>query len=175
MSRRLHTGFFEDTRDLLAAAAECRERKIPVVDVVSPFPIHGLDDVLGIRPSRLPWVTLIGGAVGLLCGFWLQYWTSAVNWPINIGGKPYDSFPAFVPVAFEMTILFAGLSTALALLVRSRLWPAKRIPEGLESTTDDRLALIVSQADAAFRDSDFLDLWRRHGAVEFRQESEVQS
>jgi hypothetical protein len=175
MSRSLHTGFFEDQHDLLRAAEECRARAIPVVDVVSPFPIHGLDAVLGIRPSRLPWVTLIGGAVGLTCGFWLEYWTSAVNWPINVGGKPFDSFPAFVPVAFELTILFAGLSTALALLVRSRLWPSKSVPAGLECTTDDRHALILAQADAAFRDADFPELLRRHGAVEYRRDTEVQS
>lgn len=175
MSRSLHTGFFFDEHDLVAAARECRERGIPVVDVVSPFPIHGLDEVLGIRPSRMGWVTFIGGAVGLGLGFWLQYWTSAFDWPLNIGGKPLDSLPAFIPVAFELTILIAGLATAGALLARSRLWPAKRVPAGLEVTTDDRHALILAQQDASFRDVDFEELWRRHGAVDSRRETEVES
>lgn len=175
MSQSLHIGFFEDEHDLLAAATECRERGIPVVDVVSPFPIHGLDEVLGIRPSRLGWVTFIGGAVGLGLGFWLEYWTSAVDWRINVGGKPFDSLPAFIPVAFEVTILIAGLATAFALLARSRLWPSKSVPPGLEATTDDQHALILEQTDAAFQDSDFQDLWLRHGAANSTREKQETS
>jgi hypothetical protein len=172
MSRRLHIGLFDDDRDLVDAARECRARGIPILDVVTPFPIHGLDEVLGIRPSRLPWVTLTGGAVGMALGLGFQYWSSAVNWPLNIGGKPFDSLPAFVPVGFEMTILLAGLATAGALLARSRLWPGRRPPRGLEATTDDRHALILVQGDAAFRDEDFVDLWRRCGAESWRTETE---
>ena len=175
MSGSLHVGFFEDDRDLLDAVRECRDRGIPIVDVVSPFPIHGLDDVLGIRPSRLPWVTLIAGAVGLGIGTWGQYWTSAVNWPLNIGGKPFDSLPAFVPVMFEMTVLFAGLATAAALLLRSRIWPGRRTGPGLERTSDDQHALILAQEDAAFREEDFTEVLLRHGAVETRHETEDQS
>ena len=172
MRRSLHVGYFEDERDLLDAVRECREREIPILDVVTPFPIHGLDEVLGIRPSRLPWVTLIGGALGCSIGLGFQFWSSAVSWPLNIGGKPFNSLPAFIPVAFEMTILLAGLSTAGALFFRSRLWPGRRHPRDLEPTTDDRHALILIEADAAFHGGDFDQLWRRHGAVEFRTETE---
>ena len=116
MNHRLHVGFFEDEHDVLAAAKECRERQIPIADVVSPYPIHGLDAVLGLRPSRLPWVTLTGALVGAGLGLWFEYWSAWDNWPINVGGKPFDSLPAFVPVAFELTILFAGLATFFLLL-----------------------------------------------------------
>ena len=170
MKHRTFIGFFEDERDLLDAARECRSREIPIVDVVSPFPIHGLDKVLGIRPSRLPWVTLAGGAVGLGIGLWFQYWSTGVNFPINVGGKPWDSFPAFAPVAFEMTILIAGLSTAFALFARSVLWPGKKTKPGLEITTDDRHALILEQRDARFLDSDLQTLLAGHGAKEVRQD-----
>ena len=172
MSRSLHIGFFEDEHDLLAAARECRGRGIPVLDVVSPFPIHGIDEVLGIRPSRLGWVTAAGGALGLCLGLWFQYWSSATNWPLDVGGKPFDSLPAFVPVGFEMTVLLAGLGTAFFLLVRSGLWPGKQPAKGMESTTDDRHALILAQQDAEFRVEDFTDLWKRHGAVGSRMETE---
>lgn len=175
MNCSLHTGFFTDERDLVSAARACRAQGIPIVDVVSPFPIHGIDEVLGIRRSRLPWVTLAGGAAGLGLGLWLQYWTARTNWPINVGGKPLDSLPAFVPVAFELTILIAGLSTAAALFVRSRIWPGRKAPTGLEATTDDSHALILAQDDASFRDEDFEEVWRRHGAVDFRKETEVPS
>lgn len=170
MTHRMFIGFFEDEHDLLDAARACRTREIPIVDVVSPFPVHGLDEVLGIRPSRLPWVTLIGGAVGLGIGLWFQYWSTSVSFPIDVGGRPWDSFPAFAPVAFEMTILFAGLATALALFGRSCLWPGKKTKPGLELTTDDRHALILEQRDARFLDSDLQGLLEKHGAQEVRQD-----
>ena len=172
MRRSLHIGFFEDEHDLVNAARECRKRGIPVLDVVSPFPIHGIDEVLGIRPSRLGWVTMVGGALGLLLGLGFQYWSSATDWPLNIGGKPFDSLPAFIPVAFETTVLLAGLGTAFFLLFRSRLWPGKKALPGMESTTDDRHALILSQADAEFSTDVFTDLWERYGAVDSRMETE---
>jgi len=169
MSHRLHIGFFDDEHALLDAARECRQREIPISDVVSPYPVHGLDDVLGIKRSRLPWITLIGGAIGLAIGLGFQYWSTAGNWPINVGGKPFDSLPAFIPVAFEMTILIGGLSTVFFLFMRSCLWPGKKVDDGLELTTDNCHALVLEQKDAAFLESDFDDLFKRHGAVESRQ------
>ncbi len=166
----LHTGFFEDERDLLDAARECKARGIPIADVVTPYPIHGIDEVLGIKRSRLPWVTLIGGAIGASAGLGFQYWSSASDWPVNVGGKPFDSLPAFIPVGFEMTVLIAGLSTALFLLIRCCLWPGKKPVPGLERTSDDRLALILEQRDAAFVTGDFRELFERHGAVESRED-----
>ena len=83
---------------------------------VLPLPIHGIDDVLGIRRSRLTIVCFVAGLVGCAVGLLAQYWTSAVDWPLDIAGKPFDSLPAFVPVAFELTVLFGGLATALVLL-----------------------------------------------------------
>ena len=166
MSERSIVGLFEDERDLLDAVRACRERSIPIVDVVTPFPVHGLDSALGLRRSRLPWVTLLGGLTGLALGLWFQYWSTSESYPIDVGGKPWDSFPAFVPVAFELTILFAGLATALALFVRSNLFPGRAVPPGLESTTDDRLALVLAQRDARFLDSELEDLLTGHGARE---------
>ncbi len=170
MTHRTFIGFFEDEHQLLDAARECREKQIPIIDVVSPFPIHGLDAVLGIKPSRLPWVTLIGGAVGLSIGMGFQYWSTIQSFPIDVGGKPWDSFPAFAPVAFEMTILFAGLSTAFALFARCVLFPGKKVAAGLELTTDHRHALILEQKDARFLDSDLQELLEQHGAAEIRQD-----
>ena len=175
MTGSIHVGYFEDARDLLDAAKECRDRKIPILDVISPFPVHGLDAVLGIKPSRLPWVTLGAGIVGVSAGFLLQYWTASVNWPLNIGGKPMNSLPAFMPVAFELTILFAGLATAAGLFLRSKIWPGRRIPKGFERTTDDRHALILSQRDASFPDDVFEEVLQRHGAVDLRHEAEDQA
>ena len=173
MMRRLHIGFFDDEHRLLSAARECRDRGIPVLDAISPFPVHGMDDALGIKPSRLPWVTLAGGAVGATLGLLLQYWTAGVNWPLNIGGKPLDSFPAFVPVAFELTILFAGLATAGALFLRSGIWPGKRHKLGFEATTDGSHALILEERDASFEPGAYRELLLRHGAERSEEREEV--
>lgn len=173
MMRRLHIGFFENEHRLLSAARECRDRGIPVLDAISPFPVHGLDEVLGIAPSRLPWVTLAGGAVGATLGLLLQYWTAGVNWPLNVGGKPLDSFPAFVPVAFELTILCAGLSTAGAMLLRSRVWPGRKPKLGFESTTDGSHALVLEERDATFDSGAYRELLLRHGASRSEERAEV--
>ncbi|MCA8980778.1 MAG: DUF3341 domain-containing protein [Planctomycetes bacterium] len=173
MTRHLHIGYFDDERRLLGAARECRDRGIPVVDAISPFPVHGIDEALGIRPSRLPWVTLVGGTAGAVLGLLLQYWTAGVNWPLNVGGKPLDSFPAFVPVAFELTILFAGLSTAGALLLRSRIWPGRGVRRGFETTTDGTHALVLEERDASFESREFRELFLRHGATRSVERAEV--
>ncbi len=166
MSRRIHVGFFENPHDLLSAARECRERGVAILDARTPFPIHGIDDVIGIPRSRLGFVCCAFGAAGLFLGLLLQHWTSAVDWPINVGGKPFDSLPAFVPVGFEIMILLAGLGTAGAFLVRSRLRPGRKEPINLERVTDDRFALVVEEKDAALPGEEYALLWRRHGAVD---------
>ena len=173
MGRRLHIGTFEDEHDLLDAVRAFRAQGIEVVDAISPYPVHGLDEALGMRRSRLPWVCLIGGATGLALGLWFQYWSSATSWPLDVGGRPFDSLPAFMVVGFEMTILIAGLSTAAAMLLRSRLWPGRRPTSGLEVTTDDGLVLVVSETDARFRPGTHAALLREHGARDVREEVEA--
>lgn len=85
------------------------------LNAVTPYPVHGLEDLLKLKRSWLPWVTFIAGSFGLTFGLWFTWWTSVVSWPLNIGGKPLFSLPAFIPIAFEFTILFAALSTVISL------------------------------------------------------------
>jgi hypothetical protein len=171
MSASLHYGLFTDQAGLLGAARECKQRGLPIVDALTPYPIHGIDEVIGIKRSRLPYVTLIAGAVGLAIALWFQYWSSSTDWPINVGGKPFDSLPAFMPVAFEMLILFAGLATAAALFIRSGLKPygsprANGAPVSLSRVTDDRFVLIVERKDAGVHEEHIEEVWQRHGAIE---------
>ena len=169
MSRFAHVGIFESETDLLAAVDESRERDLEIIDAYSPYPIHGIDEHIGIRRSRLTLVCFFGGLAGLLLGLGFQYWSSASDWPLNVGGKPFDSLPAFIPVGFEMTVLFGGLATALMLLVRSRLWPGKK-SGAFEGITDDRFALVITRRDANLAIADLRELLLRHGAVEVREE-----
>jgi hypothetical protein len=106
---------FDDQRRLLGAVNAVRARGLRVYDVYSPHPVHRLDDALGIKRSRLPLATLAGGVLGLVTALALELYVSVYDWPLNVGGKPDNSMLAFIPVAFELTILCAGLATVAAL------------------------------------------------------------
>lgn len=164
MTRRIDVAVFASESLLLAAARACRARGLDVVDVLSPHPIHGIDDVAGIRRTRLPAVTLAAGAAGFGLGTWLQSWTSSTDWPVNVGGKPWDSAPAFLPVTFELTVLFAGLATAAALLVRSRLRPGASARLADLGATDDRYVLLVASPAGSRTAEEFARLWAELGA-----------
>jgi len=112
---------FEYPNTLVAAAAQAREAGYRRMDAYSPFPIEELHEALGSHHSRLPLIVLIGGVVGCLGGFLLQYWASAIAYPINVGGRPFNSWPAFIPVTFECTILGAALSAVLGMLALNGL------------------------------------------------------
>jgi hypothetical protein len=107
---------FEDPTSLVVAADRAREHGFVCMDAYSPFPIEELHHAIGMHHTRLPLIVLIGGLVGCFGGFGLQYWVSAVAYPINVGGKPFDSWPAFIPVTFECTILVAALACVLGML-----------------------------------------------------------
>jgi ActD protein len=172
MSRRVSLALYTSEEKLLGALHECRDHDLEVLDVYSPYPIHGIDDLMGIRRSRLPAACLIGGIVGLGLALWFQYWTSAVDWPIDVGGKPWNSLPAFAPVAFETTVLLAGLATVFGLLLRSGLIPGRAGAAPDLRVTDDRFALVVTRRDAAMTDAELAELWRRTGAIESRESVE---
>ncbi|MHC5210701.1 MAG: DUF3341 domain-containing protein [Planctomycetota bacterium] len=162
----VHLGMFGSASAMLGAAREARGRGLAVVDTHTPHPVHGLDAVLGLRRSRLPFVTLVCGAVGLVIALGFQYWASSSSWPLDVGGKPFDSLPAFVPVAFEVTVLLAGLGTAAALLIRSRLRPGNGEPVAPAGATDDRYVLALRRHDASLDDDAIESMWSRHGALE---------
>ncbi len=172
MSHAQHIGIFENDHDLLDAARECRDRNLEIVDAFTPFPIHGIDEIVGIKPTRLPIVCFLAGLTGLSLGLWFQYWSSAVDWPINVGGKPFDSLPAFVPVIFEMMVLIAGLGTAFALFMRTRLYPGKQPRVSVERVMDDRFALVVRARNAAILPTEIEELWTRHHAVDMKTQWE---
>lgn len=134
---------FFDTPDALVAATEkVRRENYQNWDVFTPYPIHGLDHAQGLRRSPVPFVTFIAGLTGFCLAFLLQYWTSAVDWPINVGGKPLNSWPAFVPVMFELTVLFAGLCTVGAMFALNGL-PNIRKKAFDPGITRDRYAIVI--------------------------------
>jgi len=150
MNRRVLVTFFEDEDDILGAAGAVRKAGFRIVDVFSPYAVHGLDKAMGLHPSKLPWVSFVLGLLGGVLKVWFEFWTTAVDWPINVGGKPWDSLPAFIPVTFEVMVLFAGMSTVLAFLFVSRLRPGRKAVLADPLVTDNRFVLVIEETDAAF-------------------------
>jgi hypothetical protein len=135
-------GFFDHPERLIEATAKVRDARYESFDAYTPYPVHGLLDAQGLERSPLPFITFAAGLTGCSLGFLLQYWTSAVSWPINVAGKPLNSLPAFVPVMFECTILFAGLATVGGMFFLNGLPNVKRKAFD-PSLTRDRFAIVI--------------------------------
>jgi len=112
---------FKGPEELLAAVRSARNRGYRAMDAYTPFPIEGLADELGFHSNFLPAIVLIGGILGALGGFYMQYYANVVALPLNIGGRPHNSWPAFIPVTFELTILVAALFAVLGMLALNGL------------------------------------------------------
>jgi hypothetical protein len=166
MSGRWILGTFDDEAHLLAATHAARAEAYHIHDVYTPYAVHGLPEAMGLRASRLTWVCFLLGALGLALAIWFQFWTSSEDWPINVGGKPFNSWPAFVPIAFEITILFAGLGVVAALLIRCGLWPGGRKAQPRIEVTDDRFVLVLRLEGAAHTVDEAFTLLRARGAIE---------
>jgi len=143
-------GVFEREEDLLEATAAARHDGLDIVDVFTPYAVHGLDHLMEARPTRLPLVCFILGLSGAVAALAFQWWSTAVSWPINIGGKPWNSLPAFVPVAFEVMVFGAGMGTVAAFIWTTGLRPGRRPVLFDVRVTDDRFALVVSASGPAF-------------------------
>jgi hypothetical protein len=170
MNRNL-MGVFNREADILRVTRVCRERGYEIVDVYAPYPVHGLDRAMGLRPSRITWVCFALGIAGAAAMLWFQIWASAIDWPVNIGGKPLNSLPAFVPVAFETAVLMAGIGIIVVLLVRSRLFPWSKPNLVHPKVTDDHFVLAIRQTDADLDPHMAERLMREHGAVDVREDT----
>jgi len=149
MRKNLLVATFSDAEALLRAIKPLRTERLCIHEVYSPCPVHGLDEAVARRRTRLPWVTLAAGLGGLLCAAGFQLYTTVLDWPLDVGGKPDNSTLAFVPVAFELTVLCAGLATVAAFLVRARLYPGRRPRLLVAGVTDDTFALVLRTPEDA--------------------------
>lgn len=148
MSNHVLVAIYECEENLRAGTLAVRARGIRICDAYAPYAVHGLDRAMGLRPSRLTWVCGTLGLSAAVFMTWFQYWTSAVDWPINIGGKPWNSLPAFAPVIFESMVLCAGLGTVFAFFLVAKLRPWKTATLIVDGVTNDRFALVVEHTGA---------------------------
>jgi hypothetical protein len=173
MRRNFLVATFADSHRLLAAVRAVREANVRIHDVYAPYPVHDLDHAMGLRRSRLPLVTLVAGASALAFAVFFQFYTTVLDWPLNVGGKPDNSSLAFVPISFELTVLIGGLSTFAALLLRTRLFPGKRERLPVPGVTNDTLALVVRPADNRFelaRARSLLQFWGANEIEEIEED-----
>jgi hypothetical protein len=144
---------FETPTALVQAAHSAREAGYRKMDAYSPFPIEGLSEALGFRRTKMPMLILIGGIVGALSGFALQYYCAVISYPINVAGRPLNSWPSWIPVTFEMTILLASLTAVFGLLALCGLpmpyHPLFHVPR-FALATRDRFFLCIEAADPRF-------------------------
>ncbi|MEW5983159.1 MAG: DUF3341 domain-containing protein [Acidobacteriota bacterium] len=166
MAQRTLAGVFTREEDVLEATGAARREGLTILDVYTPYAVHGLDSAMALQRSRLPRVCFLLGLGGAAFKVWFEYWTTAVAWPINVGGKPWDSLPAFVPVTFEVMVLFAGVSTVVAFFLVARLRPWRRPRLVHPRVTDDRFVLLLAQTDAGFDVARVRRLLERHHATE---------
>jgi hypothetical protein len=144
---------FKTAAEVLQATRLARREGYTEMDAYTPYPVQGLAAELGFRRTRIPFVVLMGALVGGIAGFFMQYYTMAVDYPFNVGGRPLNSWPAFLPITFEVTVLVSGISALLGMLLLNGLprpyHPTFNVPN-FDRASQDRFFLCVEASDPKF-------------------------
>ena len=147
MANKFIHAIYDDDDKLLDAVKDLKENKVTIEEVFTPFPVHGLDHVMGLSPTRIAIAAFLYGCVGFTFALLMINYIMIIDWPQNIGGKPSFSFqenmPAFVPVMFELTVFFTGHLMVITFYLRSRLWPFKKAENPIPETTDDKFLIQI--------------------------------
>jgi Protein of unknown function (DUF3341) len=144
--------------ELIDAVEKTRQAGYRRIEAYTPFPVEGLSEALALRRNNVPLITLIGGLTGGLGGFFFQYWVCVIAYPVNIGGRPLNSWPAFIPVTFELTVLGAALSAVFGMLALNGLprphHPLFNVKRFVKHATSDRFFLCIEARDPKFHVAD---------------------
>jgi hypothetical protein len=162
IEHRSHTygvvGEFVTEHELIHAAEKAREAGYRHFEAYAPFPVEGLSEAMGLKRNKVPLITLIGGLCGGLGGFFFQYWCNVYSYPQNIAGRPLNSWPAFIPVTFELTVLGASLSAVFGMLALNGLpqphHPLFNVERFSKHATSDRFFLCIGARDKKFNLAD---------------------
>jgi len=157
---------FDDATTVVEAARAVHAEGYRKIDAFSPYALEELSEAIGFHHTRLPLIVLIGGIVGGLTGFFLQYWVNVIHYPLNIGGRPFNSWPSFVIITFEMTILFAAFSAVLGMLALNGLprpyHPLFNSPE-FKLASQNRFFIVIQSTDPKFDHDEARSFLQRHG------------
>jgi ActD protein len=166
---------FETPQQLLEAAQRTYDAGFRKIDAYSPLPIHGLDEAVGFHGTILPAIVFTGGLLGGLTGFGMQWYANVISYPLNVGGKPYNSWPHFIPITFELTVLGAALCAVFGMFALNGLprpyHPVFNVPR-FALASDDRFFLVVKAKDKNFdldKTKTFLDTLRPFGVYEVEE------
>lgn len=161
-------GIFLTESKVIHAARTVREAGYAKLEALSPYPIHEMEEACGIKRSPIPYVTFVTGFLGLVSAVALTYYTSVIDWPVNVGGKPLFSLPAFVPIMFELTVLFAALCSVGAFIYFCGM-PAIGVAPIDKDLTCDKFAIFIPDTDKNYNFETLDRLLKDLGAVEVKK------
>jgi len=169
MTNKIIQAVFDDDDILISAVKELKANHYHIEEIFTPFPVHGLEKLVGLANTRIAIMSFIYGLIGLAFAIWMMNYMMITDWPRNIGGKPSFSFaensPAFIPIMFELTVFFAAHLMVITFYMRSRLWPFKKAENPDPRTTDDHFMIEIS-ADEKTKELE--DLLNKFGAKEIK-------
>lgn len=164
-------GIFLKESTVLTAAAKVRDSGFVKFDAITPYPVHGMEEACGIKRSSIPYVSFVAACVGLAAALALVWYTSVVDWPLNIGGKPMFSLPAFIPIMFELTVLFSALASVAALFYHSGM-PKIDPPVIDKDLTCHKFAIFIPENDVGYNADRVEKLLKDLGADEVKKVAE---
>ena len=172
MSNKIYA-MYDDDAALLHGAEKLVEKGVRIKDVFSPFPIHGIDPVIGIRKTRLAVCAFIYGLSGMILALAGMYYFMIQDWPMNIGGKPnysfYQNIPAFIPITFEITVLCTAHGMAITYFLRNKTLPGIAAKNPDPRTTDDKFVMEIETADAGMDEASLIEALKSTGAIEINK------
>ena len=158
---------FASAADVYHAAEKVRDAGFQKWDVFAPFPIHGIDEAMGMKRTKLPWIVAGGAITGVSCALLMQWWMTAVDYQLVVQGKPYDAWEPFVPITFELGVLFSAFASLIGMLALNGLprWnhPLLKNDRFLR-TSDDAFAIVIEAADGKFQGEDTVAMLQDLGA-----------
>ena len=171
--KRLHV-MFDDDDILLDAVKEIVKNKMYIYEVYTPFPVHGLDKAMKLKPTNISIATFFYGCIGFTVAVLMMYYIMIVDWPQDIGGKPsftlIENIPSFVPIIFEMTVFFAAHLMVITFYMKSKLWPFKKAENPEPSTTNDKFLIDMESSSNLSKTKTML---KKMGAVSIKEVKEA--
>jgi hypothetical protein len=164
LNKNVIYGIYSDEELLLSAVRSAKSKHMEIMDVFTPFPVHGMEQALGLEESRLHQMGFVYGAIGTLTAFLGMTWIMTSDWPIIFGGKPYWPVPSYIPIVFECTVLFASWGMTITFYTICGLWPGVKNPQLDLRTTDDKFCLAFDKSEVS--ESDARSFFHETGAEE---------